>query len=650
MRGGVVTSGRASRFAVASVALALAYVAGGCGGGGDAASGRQAGAGGVSGTAGAGAAGSSGLATGGQGGTGGAPAFVCPPGAGAPVGAESLALGDDPIGGGGGYSRIVRLVDSAAVVDSAAALRASLEGAEEGDIIYVSDDAAIDLGGRLSVPAGVTLASGRGKAGSLGALLFSSADLEGSPLITAAGSGARVTGLRIRGPEPELGDYFPLVKNGAGVYLAHADVEVDNCEIFAWGYAAVAVAAGGTTARVHHNYLHHNRGDGLGYGIVVGSQDEEKPADVLIDANLFDYNRHHIASSGFPYSSYEARANLALEHASSTAFDRHGTVDPGHWVGGDGGDWTRIHHNTVRSARGLAFGLRGTPVGGCEVHHNWFFHADEAAAIKIYDAVTGNYTVSDNAYGVIPPDGLCLPFVGLTAAPSTGPAPLTVAFDSDGSGYPGLALRDVRWDFGDGQSSVSPKVPHAYSAPGAYLAALTVTDARGVPMTAYRSITANAPAGKRIFSFYIKDGTRKDLPGRCYEQALLDDEVVWETDVSGSGGFERVELDVTANLAGKGSATIGFRAICKQANSDPDTQFKQLSVIVDDVYLSGATIDNPHFEESDGWKRTQTGGWSGGFFSGDVWSGTSAYRLILGYNRKTEAGTYAQVTQTVTLD
>lgn len=64
------------------------------------------------------------------------------------------------------------------------------------------------------------------------------------------------------------------------------------------------------------------------------------------------------------------------------------------------------------------------------------------------------------------------------AAPSTGTAPLTVAFSSDGSTAPAGAIVSYFWQFGDGETSTEPNPTHVYAA-GTYIATLTVTDSNG---------------------------------------------------------------------------------------------------------------------------------------------------------------------------
>ena len=237
-------------------------------------------------------------------------------------GAESNPTGE-PIGGGTGYSRIVTPNAATAVVSTADELIRALAAAAEGTaktVIYVADDACVDLTAYsdISIPGNVTLAGGRGRDGSEGALIYTHT-VESTRLFRTAGPNARVTGLRLEGSHPgrERLTQRPTLM---GIY--HPNVEVDNCEIFAWSCAAVGVGSGALEgAWVHHNYIHHNQRAGLGYGVSLGR------THVLIEGNLFDFCRHAVASSGVPYSGYTARYNVHLENTISHVFDMHGARD-----------------------------------------------------------------------------------------------------------------------------------------------------------------------------------------------------------------------------------------------------------------------------------------------------------------------------------
>ena len=332
-------------------------------------------------------------------------------------GCEANPTGD-PIGVGKGYRRLVTRRDFR--VKTAAELLAAMAKAKAGQVVYVDDDAKIDLTDHFKakkptilIPGGVTLASGRGKNGGEGALICSD-ELKTYPMFRTAGANVRITGLRIRGPDPEhrTADMRRRLKEGGhklyyalansdGLQCDHAGLEVDNCEWSAWSHAAVYLRKGATAARVHHNYMHHCQRSGLGYGVCLNQ------ADAKIEANRFDYCRHHIAGTGRPGTSYEACYNLVLPHGNGHSFDMHGGRDRK-----DGtniaGTWIKIHHNTFQATRVPAVVIRGRPEKSCEIHHNWFLHASPKAAVRQSNA-TGNVKTFDNRWGP-------------KAGPATGPS------------------------------------------------------------------------------------------------------------------------------------------------------------------------------------------------------------------------------------
>ena len=150
-----------------------------------------------------------------------------------------------PLAGGKGYKRLVTKYDY--LVKSPRELVDALAKAKAGQVVYVADDAEIDLSVRvcvdklvLKIPGGVTLASGRGKNGSEGGLICCNEfDVRGGLMVTA-GDNVRITGLRIRGPDPKdrIQEYGYLGRSryyrfpfSRGICTTHANLEVDNCEI-----------------------------------------------------------------------------------------------------------------------------------------------------------------------------------------------------------------------------------------------------------------------------------------------------------------------------------------------------------------------------------------------------------------------------------
>jgi hypothetical protein len=315
-----------------------------------------------------------------------------------------------PIGGMAGYKDIVtKGSHRVATLDQ---LLDALKTAKKGEVVFIDGGAEIDCTERVAVeklvikiPAGVTLASNRGQRASQGAVILSDW-FATSPLIRPMGPGVRVTGLRLRGPDPKRRmehhrrsfdegrghEYYNKFPYSDGIMTNHANLEVDNCELFAWSHAAVFLAAG-DGHRIHHNSMHHCQYAGLGYGICLDK------AFALIERNVFNWNRHSVAATGIPESGYEARHNVQLEQATPNDnfhFDIHGGEERGDGTK-IGGKYVRIHHNTFRGPAPAVW-LRGVPTEGNEIHGNWF-------SSQTRDTLrTGEKTrVSDNAYGSTKP-------------------------------------------------------------------------------------------------------------------------------------------------------------------------------------------------------------------------------------------------------
>ena len=322
---------------------------------------------------------------------------------GATYGAQADQLG--PIGGEGGYARIVAKGDF--VAGNLDELLEGLKKAKAGQVVFIPGETEIDCTARvyieqlvIEVPGGVTLAGDRGREGSAGALICSDA-LKTPTLIRVSGPDARVTGLRIRGPCPKRyldhhrrsfaegrgREYYYKLPTSNGIGTEHAGLEVDNCEISAFSHAGVNLVRG-DRHHVHHCHIHHCQYNGLGYGVCHGT------ASSLIERNLLDFNRHSIAGTGRPGCGYEARHNVELGTSLSHCFDMHGGRDRK-----DGTDvaGTRIliHHNTFR-APNTPVVIRGVPEETCRVYGNWFpRHAGPRQAVR----ASKNTHVEENAYG-----------------------------------------------------------------------------------------------------------------------------------------------------------------------------------------------------------------------------------------------------------
>ena len=554
----------------------------------------------------------------------------------------------DPIGGGPGYRDIKSAAGADYVVSTRDELLGALGKASAGQLIYVKDDAEIDMTGRLNVaiPGGVTLASGRGRGGCLGGLIHSgSRHRDGSYAATfrAAGGKVRLTGLRLRGPSGDYGDHHcERLGVACCIRADQGDLEVDNCELWSWDKWAVYLATIGDS-RVHHNYIHHTRRAGYGYGVWVAANGR-----ALIEANLFDFNRHHIGSGAQHTGSYEARYNLCLYHDTNPSFDRHGAPDRA-------GNWTLIHHNTFRNTEVEAILLRGAPVGGAEFHHNWFYHADRKRAIDDGRAGGVRVKVHNNHYGPLKPEQLPVPRV--RASPTAGAAPLAVTFDAAGStDGEGGSIVSHEWTFGDepgpvGVRAFGPKAAHVFHHPGWYPVGLRVGNDRGITGTTWVPIAVRPPQGGWWLTAWVKDSNRSDVAGFYRKQVLVDDAVVWEDDTAGDEGWQRLVLDVSRHVRGKEKVTLALRLRCDRQVTDPKTQLLEIFCYIDDVHLFGGSVVDGGFEAGGAWLYAETprgAHWHGRQWSGEARSGKVCYDLEIPYGGTCPpAGSYCQVSQVV---
>ena len=567
---------------------------------------------------------------------------------------EQLNPTGDPIGGGPGYRDIKASDGADFVVSTKEELIEALRKAKSGMLIYVRDDAKIDMTGSIdkTIPGGVTLASGRGRNGSQGALIFSNTltknDREGgidTPLFKTGGHKVRVTGLRIRGPFAEAGDWhFEHVGVACGIRSNHENLEVDNCEWWAWNKWAINLQKA-SGAHIHHNYIHHTRRWGYGYGVWVGFH-----GAALVEANLFDFCRHHIGSPGQTSSTYEACFNICLDHDVQPSFDRHGNS-------GQGGGLTLIHHNEFRNADEPAILLRGTPVLAARFHHNWFFHPNQETAFRIVNNVSKDFYIYENRYGRGP---LAFhPVAKATPTPATGFAPLSVQFDGSGSkDKEGGRIVQYRWHFPDTKAPIGPEAfgktaSYTFKDPGRYNVALTVSNEKGIPTKILTPVIVKPPQGGYVLSAWVKDSYSGPLKGFYRIQVLIDGNIIWEDDVAGNeGGWQHLLLDLGKWVEGKKTVELAFRLQADEAVTDPRKQVIACFYYIDDVHLFGGSLKGGDFEIGNDWKYREepASKFHGGKWSGEARSGKYVYRLaIFGYLGKVPAGALCEVKQNVAI-
>jgi hypothetical protein len=254
---------------------------------------------------------------------------------------------------------------------------------------------------------------------------------KGYSLFEIRGNDVRVEGLHFEGPAKGSRDSTQPHVNAISV-IANADpnpelqlgrnVVIANSEFNEWTDTAVAVGSTRAKAvpseypeewprfspddagliRIERNFIHHNAMDNFGYGVGVGSG-----AYATIEGNVFDFNRHAVASDGYAHSGYVARFNYILSGGFKEGccynqhFDVHGT-GAGHY-GGTAGEFYEIAFNTFRGDQRYscfafwcktrpAFELRGAPTCrpnstppciGADFHDNVAVHENLDAAVLL---------------------------------------------------------------------------------------------------------------------------------------------------------------------------------------------------------------------------------------------------------------------------
>jgi hypothetical protein len=109
-----------------------------------------------------------------------------------------------------------------------------------------------------------------------------------------------------------------------------------------------------------------------------------KYAHALIEANLFDHNRHDIASDGGNGSTYTARYNIVHNARLSHSFDVHeGELDDAATTPTKtAGEHFEIHHNSFLHDSDPAVKIRAIPQLGAFIHHNRFVGAPGQSTIN----------------------------------------------------------------------------------------------------------------------------------------------------------------------------------------------------------------------------------------------------------------------------
>ncbi|MEO6989071.1 MAG: DNRLRE domain-containing protein [Aquihabitans sp.] len=130
------------------------------------------------------------------------------------------------------------------------------------------------------------------------------------------------------------------------------------------------------------------------------------------------------------------------------------------------------------------------------------------------DTTRQYWTHYDPLGGIPPPNPQ--PVASFAAAPTSGPAPLDVAFTNTSTGQPSSFV----WSFGDGSSSTKANPVHRYSADGTFAVSLTVANGFGTDSLTVSNLVAVGPiptsAGPVTFTAIADVNARSSSPTKNY--------------------------------------------------------------------------------------------------------------------------------------
>jgi PKD repeat protein len=162
-------------------------------------------------------------------------------------------------------------------------------------------------------------------------------------------------------------------------------------------------------------------------------------------------------------------APLTVAFDASASFDVDGTIETFEWIFGDGaGSTGRTTSHTY------------TDVGTYNVILNVTDDDGHTAGASQTITVTGGGAPANQD-----------PSAAFGATPTTGNAPLAVAFDASVSSDADGTITGYAWKFGDGTTGTGRTANHTYATSGSFTATLTVTDDNGATIDTFLTITVN---------------------------------------------------------------------------------------------------------------------------------------------------------------
>ena len=176
-------------------------------------------------------------------------------------------------------------------------------------------------------------------------------------------------------------------------------------------------------------------------------------------------------TASFTATPTSGTAPLTVVFDASASTDPDGSIVSYHWLYGDGATGSGVTSSHTYSGAGTYLALLVVT------------DDDGMTATTVRQIVVSSGGTNQH------------PMAVATATPTSGIAPLTVAFDASASTDPDGTISSYAWNYGDGATGSGVTSSHTYTSQGAYTALLTVTDNQGAVGTAVVTITVSAPGG-----------------------------------------------------------------------------------------------------------------------------------------------------------
>ena len=254
--------------------------------------------------------------------------------------------------------------------------------------------------------------------------------------------------------------------------------------------------------------------------------------DAVIDGGSVVLNQAPTASFTADPTDGTSPLTVAVDAAASA--DADGTIVRYEWDFGDGNTATGVTASNTYTATG---------------------------AFTITLTVRDNKGAVGTATTTITVGELTPPVADIVATPTAGSAPLTVAFNGNGSTDADGVITDYNWTFGDGNAAVGATNVNTYVEPGTYTAQLIVTDNDGLMDTTTVTITVNEPTLEEVLQNIVDASDITEELGLNFggiSAAVITSE--GETFTQASGDASPGTAMTSANLLGASDVTQSILA------------------------------------------------------------------------------------------